>query len=118
MPTERTADVLLGAFKDEMVSRRKFDIKNSKEEVIMTLYFKPITRFARVKAQQLAGKDADALVISTQLLCQMAEKEDGTLAFDMSDAPILQRQLPEKVLNDLELFLNNIEIDIDIAKKG
>ena len=83
----------------------------------MTLYFKPITRYARIKAQQLAGKDADALVISTQLLCQMAEKEDGTLAFDMSDAPILQRQLPEKVLNDLELFLNNIEIDIDTAKK-
>ena len=47
----------------------------------------------------------------------MAEKEDGTLAFDMSDAPMLQRQLPEKVLNELELFLNEIEIDIDTAKK-
>ena len=117
MPTERTADVLLGAFQDEMVTRRKFDVKNSKDKVIMTLYFKPITRYARVKATQLAGKDADALVGSTQLLCQMAEKEDCTLAFDMSDAPILQRSLPEKVLNDLELFLNNIEIDIDTAKK-
>ena len=47
----------------------------------------------------------------------MAEKEDGTPAFDMSDAPILQRQLPEKVLNDLELFLNDIKLDIDTAKK-
>ena len=63
------------------------------------------------------GPDADALVISTQLLCQMAEKEDGTLAFDMSDAPVLQRQLPEKVLNELELFLNDIQLDIDTAKK-
>jgi len=35
----------------------------------------------------------------------------------MSDAPILQRQLPEKVLNDLELFLNDIELDINTAKK-
>ena len=117
MPNQRTADVLLGAFQDEMVTRRKFDVKNSKDEVILTLYFKPITRYARVRAQQLAGKDADALVISTQLLCQMAEKEDGTLAFDMSDAPILQRQLPEKVLNDLELFLNNIEVNVEVAKK-
>ena len=117
MANQRTADVLLAAFQDEMVTRRKFDIKNSKDKVIMTLYFKPITRYARIKAQQLAGKDADALIISTQLLCQMAEKEDGTPAFDMSDAPILQRQLPEKVLNDLELFLNNIELDIDTAKK-
>ena len=116
MPTERTADVLLGAFKDEMVSRRKFEVKDSNEKVVMTLYFKPITRYARVRAQQLAGSD-DALIISTQLLCQMAEKEDGTPAFDMSDAAILQRSLPEKVLNDLELFLNNIQLDIDTAKK-
>ena len=116
MPTERTADILLGAFKDEMVSRRKFEIKNADGKVITTVYFKPITRFARVKAQQLAGSD-EALIISTQLLCQMAEKEDGTPAFDMSDAAILQRSLPEKVLNDLELFLNNIQLDIDTAKK-
>ena len=116
MATERTADILLGAFKDEMLTRRKFEVKDSKGQVKLTLYFKPITRYARVRAQQLAGSD-DALVISTQLLCQMAEKEDGTLAFDMSDAPILQRSLPEKVLNDLELFLNDIKVDIDTAKK-
>ena len=116
MANQRTADVLLGAFQDEMVTRRKFEVKNSKDEVVMTLYFKPITRYARVRAQQLAGSE-DALIISTQLLCQMAEKEDGSPAFDMSDAPILQRQLPEKVLNDLELFLNDIKLDIDTAKK-
>tara|TARA_B100000424_G_C22939964_1_gene500209 strand:- start:2516 stop:2869 length:354 start_codon:yes stop_codon:yes gene_type:complete len=116
MATERTADILLGAFQDEMVTRRKFDVVDSKGKVKLTLYFKPITRYARVRAQQLAGSD-DALVISTQLLCQMAEKEDGTPAFDMSDAPILQRQLPEKVLNDLELFLNDIKLDVETAKK-
>ena len=116
MASQRTADILLGAFKDEMVTRRKFEVKNSEGEVKLTLYFKPITRYARVSAQQLAGSE-DALIISTQLLCQMAEKEDGTPAFDMSDAPILQRSLPEKVLNDLELFLNDIKLDIDTAKK-
>ena len=116
MATERTADILLGAFQDEMVNRKKFDVKDNKGKTVITLYFKPITRYARVRAQQLAGSD-DALVISTQLLCQMAEKEDGTPAFDMSDAPMLQRQLPEKVLNDLELFLNDIKLDIETAKK-
>tara|TARA_B100000424_G_scaffold162327_1_gene124321 strand:+ start:335 stop:685 length:351 start_codon:yes stop_codon:yes gene_type:complete len=116
MASQRTADILLGAFKDEMVTRRKFEVKDSKGEVKLTLYFKPITRYARVRAQQLAGSD-DALVISTQLLCQMAEKEDGSPAFDMSDAAVLQRSLPEKVLNDLELFLNDIKLDIDTAKK-
>ena len=116
MATERTADILLGAFQDEMVTRKKFEVKDNKGNTVTTLYFKPITRYARVRAQQLAGSD-DALIISTQLLCQMAEKEDGTPAFDMSDAPILQRQLPEKVLNDLELFLNDIKLDIETAKK-
>ena len=116
MATERTADILLGAFQDEMVTRKKFEVKDSKGKVVTTVYFKPITRYARVRAQQLAGSD-DALVISTQLLCQMAEKEDGTPAFDMSDAPMLQRQLPERVLNDLELFLNDIKLDIETAKK-
>ena len=116
MATERTADLLLGAFQDEMVTRKKFEVKDSKGKVVTTVYFKPITRYARVRAQQLAGSD-DALVISTQLLCQMAENEDGTPAFDMSDAPMLQRQLPERVLNDLELFLNDIKLDIETAKK-
>ena len=36
------------------------------------------------------------LTVSTQLLCKMAQKEDGTPAFDMSDAPILQRSLTRK----------------------
>ena len=35
----------------------------------------------------------------------------------MSDAPILQRSLPEKVLNELELFMMDIQVDIDSAKK-
>ena len=46
----------------------------------------------------------------------MAQKEDGTPAFDMSDAPILQRSLPEKVLNDIELFLFDVTLDLDTAK--
>ena len=61
MATKRTADVILGAFQDEMVTRRSLTLKDSKDEVIMTLYFKPITRYARVKAQQLAGPNDDAL---------------------------------------------------------
>ena len=116
MSNKRSAELLIGAFKDDMVNRRKFEVKNANGDVVTTLYFKPITRFARIRAQQLAGSD-EALVISTQLLCQMAEKEDGSPHFDMSDAPILQRQLPEKVLNDIELFLNEITLDVDTAKK-
>ena len=99
-----------------MTARRKFDIKDSQGNVKVSLYFKPITRFDRVKAQQLAGSE-EALTVSTQLLCRMAELEDGTKAFSMADAPNLQRELPEKILNEIELFLHDITLDIDTAKK-
>ena len=35
----------------------------------------------------------------------MAELEDGTKAFAMADVAKLQRELPESVLNEVELFL-------------
>jgi len=65
----------------------------------------------------LAGTD-EALDISTQMLCQMAELEDGARAFAPADAAKLQRQLPETVLNELELFLFGVgeEADIEEAK--
>ena len=47
----------------------------------------------------------------------MAELEDGTKAFSMADAPNLQRELPENVLNEIELFLFNIKLDTATAKK-
>ena len=42
------------------------------------------------------------------MLCQMAELEDGAKAFAAADAVKLQKQLPESVLNDIELFLFGI----------
>ena len=117
MTNQRTADLIINGFKDEMTTRRKYELKDSGGKILATLYFPPITRFDRQKAQRnLLGTD-EALTVSTQLLCKMAQKEDGTPAFDMSDAPMLQRQLPEKVLNEIELFLFNIELDIETAKK-
>jgi hypothetical protein len=39
----------------------------------------------------------------------MAEREDGSKAFASADVPKLQRELPEKILNELELFLFDLE---------
>ena len=112
MPAQsRTVDLLVGAF--ALNQRRKFELKNAEGEKIVDLYFKPITRADRKKAQQLAGTD-EALDISTNLLCQIAELEDGTKAFAAADAVKLQRKLPETVLNEIELFLFGIAQDTDI----
>ena len=100
--TPRAVDLLTGAF--DLNQRRRFDIKKADGAVVLSLYFKPITRADRKRATTLAGSE-EALEISTQMLCQMAELEDGTKAFAAADAAKLQRELPESVLNELELFL-------------
>ena len=116
MAIKRTIDLITESYGDQMSVRRKYEFKNSKGEKVIDLYFKPLTRFDRQKAQSVAGTD-EALTVSTQLLCQMAELEDGTKAFNIADAPNLQRELPENVLNEIELFLFDIKLDIDTAKK-
>lgn len=102
--TTRFVDELVEAF--DLNQRRKFEMKLPSGKTC-DLYFKPITRADRKKAQQLAGTE-EALDISTQMLCQMAELEDGSKAFAAADVAKLQRRLPEQVLNELELFLFGI----------
>jgi hypothetical protein len=115
--TTRTVDLLTGAF--DLTVRRRFDVKKDDGTVVMSLYFTPITRADRKRASGLAGTD-EALDISTQMLCHKAELEDGSKAFAPADAVKLQRELPEAVLNDLELFLFGLADNpgLEEAKKG
>jgi hypothetical protein len=112
--SKRFVDELVEAF--DLNQRRKFVLTLPSGET-RDLYFKPITRANRKKAQQLAGTD-EALDISTQMLCEMAELEDGSKPFAGADVAKLQRGLPETVLNELELFLFGVgeETDMDDAK--
>ena len=116
MPNKRTIDLLTESYKDQMTARRKYEFKDADGVVKANLYFKPLTREDRVRAQSAAGTD-DALTISTYLLCKNAEKEDGSPAFSPADAPNLQRELPENVLNEIELFMFNIDLSVDTVKK-
>jgi len=109
---DRTVDLLCGAF--DLNDRRKFELTDAKGSHVIDLYFKAITRADRVLSMKSAGDDA--LKASTQLLCIKAELEDGTKAFSPGDAIKLQRELPEKVLNELELFLNGLEEGAEIGE--
>ena len=102
----RSVDLLADAF--DLNQRRKFSVKNKEDEVILDLYFKPITRADRKKVNARASSD-EAIEISTQMLVEKAELEDGSKAFAMADVAKLQRELPETILNDLELFLFGID---------
>ena len=115
MPTKRTVDLITEAFSEVMTSRRKYELKKPNGELLKEIYFPPLTRFDRIQAQAAAGTD-EALAISTRLLCQLAQNEDGSKAFHSADAENLKRFLPETVLNELELFMMDIKVDLDTAK--
>jgi hypothetical protein len=115
MAIKRNVDLITEAFSDVMTARRKYELKNPQGEILKEIFFPPLTRFDRKQAQAAAGTD-DALTISTRLLCQLAENEDGTKAFASADAENLQRFLPESVLNELELFMMDIQVDVNTAK--
>ena len=102
MAEKKTLDLLKDAF--DLSKRRKFDVKENDGKTIVSLYFKAITRADRARATQRAGSD-DPLVVSTHMLCQLAENEDGSKAFHPADFANLQNELPENVLNEIELFL-------------
>ena len=115
MATKRTVDLITEAFSEVMTSRRKYQLKKPNGELLKEIYFPPLTRFDRIQAQAAAGTD-EALAISTRLLCQLAQNEDGTKAFHSADAENLKRFLPETVLNELELFMMDIQVDLNTAK--
>lgn len=104
---ERTVDLLCGSF--DLNERRKYEVFIEDKHII-DLYFKPVTRSDRLRVQGVSDSD-NALKQSTVMLCQKAELEDGTKAFALADVAKLQRELPEKVLNELELFLFNVNED-------
>lgn len=114
MPAKtRAIDLLVNSF--DLNQRRKFVVKGADGQPVLDLYFKPITRSDRQRATTLANSE-EALEISTQMLCQMAELEDGSKAFEPGDAPKLKRQLPESVLNELELFLFGLGDDANLQE--
>ena len=113
---KRNVDLITEAFGEVMSNRRKYELKKPNGELLKELYFPPLTRYDRIQAQAATGSD-EALAVSTRLLCQIAENEDGSKAFASSDAENLKRFLPETVLNDLEIFMMDIQVNVDIAKK-
>ena len=115
MATKRNVDLITEAFADVMTARRKYILNKPDGSLLKELYFPPLTRYDRMQAQAATGSD-DALAISTRLLCQLAQNEDGTKAFASADAENLKRFLPETVLNDLEIFMMDIQVDINTAK--
>ena len=117
MPAQRTLDKLKSAF--DLNQRRKFDVLDNEGNLVVSLYFKAITRADRARATHRAGSE-DPLVVSTHMLCQLAELEDGTKAFHPTDFGNLQTDLPENVLIEIEMFLFGVNpnVTVEAAKEA
>ena len=117
MPAQRTLDKLKSAF--DLNQRRKFDVLDNEGNLVVSLYFKAITRADRARATHRAVSE-DPLVVSTHMLCQLAELEDGTKAFHPTDFGNLQTDLPENVLNEIEMFLFGVNpnVTVEAAKEA
>jgi hypothetical protein len=100
--SQRFVDKWVSGF--DLTKRRQFTVKSEDGEVIGDLYFRAVTRADRLSINERAGTE-DGFRLSTVFLCQMAELEDGTKAFLPGDIVKLQRELPEKTLNDVEQFM-------------
>ena len=111
MAEKKTLDLLKESF--DLSKRRKFDVKDDNGKTVVSLYFKAITRADRARATQRAGSD-DPLIVSTHMLCQLAENEDGTKAFNPAEFGNLHNELPENVLNEIELFLFGVNANATI----
>ena len=110
----RTVDLLDGAF--DLNQRRKFELKNAAGEKVVDLYFKPITRADRKKLKATLvlmrhWTSARRCCAKWQSL-RMALKPLQRLM-----RPKLQRQLPESVLNEIELFLFGIGMRLTLKKQ-
>ncbi len=95
---ERTVDRICGAF--DLSQRRKFELTDPNGDLLVELFFRPVTRSDRLRVQATANSD-DALKQSTVMLCQLAELEDGSKAFALADVAMLPRELPHKFLNEV-----------------
>lgn len=101
---KRTIEILEDAF--DLNYRRKFELIVN-EKHLADLYFRPVTRADRLEVQGQVGDD-DAMKMATYMLIRKAQLENGEKAFSLGDLAKLRR-LPEKVLNDLELFMFGVD---------
>ena len=103
---KRAIDILTEAFDANRRTKFELDVDG---KIAFSFYFKPITRADRLEINGQGGSD-DAIKMTTLMLIEKAENEDGTKAFQIGDLAALRR-LPEKILNQMELALFGVDKD-------
>ena len=111
MPETRAIDKLCKAFSVE--ERSSYTIKKN-EEVILKLYWKPLTIADResinktLKALNL-GRTEDNLDFAIQMVIRKAEDEAGNRIFSDADRAKIQNRLPLEIVLDIMSKMQSME---------
>ena len=92
----------------------KHDIKQD-DEIILTVYWNPLTIAERESIQKKTDSD-DANDFALQLMIEKAKDENGTRLFQDGDRASLRREVEASVLQEIQLAMINAGADKEVKQ--
>ena len=92
----------------------KHDIKQA-DEIILTVYWNPLTIAERESIQKKTNSD-DANDFALQLMIEKAKDENGTKLFQDGDRASLRREVEASVLQEIQLAMINAGADKEVKE--
>jgi len=92
----------------------KHDVKQD-DEIILTIYWNPLTIAERESIQKKTDSD-DANDFALQLMIEKAKDENGTRLFQDGDRASLRREVEASVLQEIQLAMINAGADKEVKQ--
>ena len=92
----------------------KHDVKQN-DEIILTIYWNPLTIAERESIQKKTDSD-DANDFALQLMIEKAKDENGTRLFQDGDRASLRREVEASVLQEIQLAMINAGADKEVEE--
>ena len=92
----------------------KHDIKQD-DEIILTIYWHPLTIAEREMIQQKSNSE-DANDFALQLMIEKAKDENGTRLFQDGDRASLRREVEASILQEIQLAMINAGADKEVEE--
>ena len=92
----------------------KHDVKQN-DEIILTIYWNPLTIAERESIQKKTDSD-DANDFALQLMIEKAKDENGARLFQDGDKASLRREVEASILQEIQLAMINAGTDKEVEK--
>ena len=92
----------------------KHDVKQN-DEIILTIYWHPLTIAERESIQKKSGSE-DANNYALQLMIEKALDKDGSKLFQDGDRASLRREVEASVLQEIQLAMINAGADKEVKE--